>query len=130
MRFITSARVTTMIISIMAYAIATLKLPKLISKAIDVVRTLVSPYRLPPTMVAMPSSPKPRLKAAVTARIVDQNVSPKILRLVRNPEAPKVRAKSLSWVSAALRALVVKLMIMGVTSMACPIIMPFTVYSN
>ena len=126
-RLIAKAIVITIAIKTIAYATATLKLPKLISKAIDVVRTRVSPSKLPPTMVAIPSSPKPLLKEAVTARTMDQMVSLMIAKLVLKPDAPRVLAKSLNCVSAADNALAVKLTIMGVTKMACPIIMPFNV---
>ena len=104
------------------------KAPRFSSSAIDVVKTLVSPARLPPTMVAIPSSPKPLLKAAVIESIIDQKVSRMRVKSVLKPDAPRVFARSLSWLSALPRALAVKLTIMGVTSMACPIAMPFRVY--
>ena len=59
---------------------------------------------LPPTRVAIPSSPTHLLKDAVKDSPIDQKVSRIRVRFVLNPEAPRVFAKSLSCVSAAPRA--------------------------
>ena len=105
----------------------------MISSAIEVVKTRVPlnivplPSRLPPTMVAMPSSPNPLLKEAVIESTMDQIVSRIRVKFVLKPDAPSVFAKSLSCVSAAPRAFDVKLTIIGVTSIACPIAMPLRV---
>ena len=62
-RLTVNASTITIAIRITPYAIAMSKNPRFRSRAIEVVNTLVSPAKLPPMMVAIPSSPKPLLKA-------------------------------------------------------------------
>ena len=120
----------------MPYAMATSKCPKFVSKAMAVVKTLVPlntvpfPSKLAPTSVAMPSSPKPLLNAAVIESIIDHIVSRISVRFVLKPDAPRVRDKSRNCTSAVPNALAVKLMIRGETRMASPIAIPLRVYKR
>ena len=91
------------------------------------VKTLVTPTKFPPTIIAIPSSPNPLLKEAVIESTIDHTASRIKVKLVLNPDAPSVLARSLSCVSVLAKAFNEKLTIMGVTRIASPMAMPLRV---
>lgn len=120
--------VNTMISKIIVKAIPSINSPRVVSKAIEVVKTLVNPLRFPPSMRATPNSAIARLKLAAIA-----NKTPPIDSLntaieASVSDAPKVFAKSLISGSTDSTVLVTKLIIIGVTRTACPRIIAIGVY--
>jgi hypothetical protein len=92
--------------------------PRAVSNAIDVVNTRVTYLMFPPNIIAMPSSAKARLKEAIIARLTPHEASFTIAKYVCSFDAPNVLAKSLNSISVASKALLVKLINIGVMSNA------------
>ena len=91
--------------------------------AMAVVRILVPPRRLAPTDRATPSSANARVKLVMRASMTLVFASARMVRVVSVSVAPRVFARSLICGSMVSRALVVRLVRMGVISSACPMIM-------
>ncbi len=104
--------------------------PLAVSKAMAVVRIRVKPWMLPPSIIATPNSAKALLNPAMMASVTPPEASWRMAVDAWTSVDPRVLARSLSSRLIDSIALVMKLTMIGVIRIDCPIAMASGVKSS